>query len=244
MIAPAIQVNVTEFSAGLARMLNDSRSNQDMERVINRIMAHWVSFAMNKMYAADRAAIKARLEARARKAKFDPGVRKIGKRGKESGDARYQLLRDSVAAYIVYATNWTGKLGSKKNGRRSVVARNASPGDFYALVGRYIGARQFSSGYLRSGLRPGLNTFRVPLGLAARDAKYPKTGPPGSAKRAMAGERVPMAEVVDWASGILEKFPTAFSDSLPEIEALVNRWITQNLAERAAKQGFTASAQG
>jgi len=240
---------INEFNPSLLRALNESRLKPDMARAVNRIMATWVGFAMNKMYSAQKAEIKSRLEGRATRAKFEvatgKGPIKRGRGGAESKNARYQLLKNSLAAYIVWSQNYTGKLGSKKKGYRSVTARPASAQDFYALVGKYIAARQYSAGYLRSGMRPALNTFRVRLGLVARDAKYRKPvstgGEVGRAKKAEPDERIPTAEVENWATGILEKFPNAFTDSLPEMEAQVQRWIVENLAERAREQGIAAT---
>jgi hypothetical protein len=229
VITPLITVT-NNFSPALARAFSESRMKPDLARAVDRIMTHWVSFAMAKMYPAQRAAIKTRLEGRAAKAKFDQG--RTIKTGKASKSARYLALRHSLAAYIVWSTNWEYK---------GEPARNMSPERFYAAVGRYIGARQFSAGYLRSGMRPALNTFRVRLGMAARDPQYKKHPLVGRAKAAQPSERVPTAEVENWAGGILEKFPNAFLDSLPEIEAEVTKWIAENLAERAAREGFTVT---
>jgi hypothetical protein len=223
---------VNEFNPALLRAFSESRLRLDIARAVNEVMKFWVSFAMNKMYPAQRAAIKSRLEAQATKAKFQVAQRRVTKTGKESKAARYQMLKNSVAAYIVWATNWKYK---------GQPARTMTPDQFYVAVGRYIAARQFSVGYLRSGMRPALNTFRARLGQQARDVKY-RRGEVGTAKRADLNERIPTAEVENFAGGIIEKFPRAFIDALPEVEAEVQRWIVRNLAERARGQGLNVTS--
>ena len=227
MISTTFDV-IDEFNPALVRAFAESRLKPDVSRAVDRIMAQWVSFAMAKMYPAQKAEIKQRLEARAMKAKFHHAQRRTTKTGRESKSARYQMLKDSLAAYIVWATNWRYK---------GQPARSMTPDQFYAAVGRYIGARQYSTGYLRSGMRPALNTFRVRLGIPARDVKY-RRGEVGRAKRADPSERIPTAEAENFAGGILEKFPRAFLDSLPEVEAIVTRWIGENIAQRARAQGL------
>jgi hypothetical protein len=234
VIATTFEV-INEFNPALIRAYSESRIRPDLARATNQVMKFWVSFAMEKMYPAQRAAIKSRLEAQATRAKFrvatGGGPVKMGKRG-ENKSARYLLLKNSVAAYIVWSTNW--KWGGQP-------ARTMDPQRFYAAVGRYIGARQFSVGYLRSGMRPGLNTFRAKLGLAARDVKY-KRGEVGRAKEATPNERIPTAEVENFAGGIIEKFPRAFLDALPQVEDEVNRWIVANLAKRGRDAGLNVTS--
>jgi len=216
------------FSPALARAFSDSRLKPDLSRAINRIMAQWVSYAMAKIKVADKAAVKSRLMSRATKAKFKVGVRKTTATGKESKGKRYQELKDSVAAYIVWATNWR---------RSGVPVRQMSADEFYAAVGKYIGARQFSTGYLRSSLRPALSEFRVRAGQSERLPRYER-GNVGSAKKAVPTDRILLAEVEGYVEAILDVSPNAFADSLPEITATVEAWITNNLAERAAAEGF------
>jgi hypothetical protein len=158
MVAPQITIENT-FSRALAQAFDESRLRPDIARTINRIMQQWVSYAMAKIPTAQKMAIKARLEAPAVRSKFQQGVRRVGARGRESASARYQLLKHSVAAYIVWTTNY------KRNGKP---ARQMSGQEFYATVGKYVGSRQFSAGHHRGGLRPALNTFRVAGGQAAR----------------------------------------------------------------------------
>jgi hypothetical protein len=222
---------INEFNPALLRAFSESRLRPDIARAVNEVMKFWVSFAMNKMYPAQKAAIKSRLEAQATKAKYQVAQMRVTKTGRESKGKRYQMLKNSVAAYIVWSTNWKYKGQS---------VRTMTPDQFYAAVGRYIGARQFSVGYLRSGMRPALNTFRARLGQPARDVKY-RRGEVGTAKRADLNERIPTAEVENFAGGIIEKFPRAFLDALPEVEAEVQKWITRNLAERARGQGLNVT---
>lgn len=220
------------FSPALAQAFSESRMTPDIVRAVNTIMRDWVSFAIAKIPRADASKIKSRLEGRATRAKFDHAVdkplkiRKDGSLGKQ--DLRFLQLRKSLAAYIVWATNYSDK-GKK--------ARTMTGQEFYAAVGRYIGRRQFSAGHHKGGLRPALNEFRARLGQAERLPRYRRV--PGEARSATERDTIPWAEVSDWAGEILKVAPNAFSDSLPEIEAAVRRYIAENLQRRAEQAGLT-----
>ncbi len=228
MVMPQIQIEDT-FSRALAEALDESRLRPDIAKSINRIMSQWVSYAMAKIPVAEKTRIKARLEAPAVRAKFQQGNVRLTKRGRERKNARYELLKRSVAAYIVWSTNYK---------RGGMPARQLSADQFYATVGRFIGARQFSAGHHKGGLRPALNTFRVAAGQAARLPRYKRAA--GTAKKAGEQERIPTAEVENYAKAILEVAPNAFTDSLPEIERTVQEWIARNLVERAQRAGLDA----
>jgi hypothetical protein len=220
-----------DFSPALARAFSDSRMKPDLTKAINRIMGQWVSYAMKKIPVADQAQIRSRLMAPATKAKFKVGKVKRTATGRESKAKRYQELKDSLAAYVVWAQNWK----SKKYAPSGV--RQLSTDQFYAAVGRYVGARQFSAGYLKSSLKPALNAFRVRAGQEERLPKYRK-GPVGSAKLARQNETILLAEVEGYVQAILQVRPNAFLESLPEVEATVRQWIEENLAERAIREGL------
>ncbi|TXH15736.1 MAG: hypothetical protein E6R03_06700 [Hyphomicrobiaceae bacterium] len=224
------------FSPALARAFADSRLKPDLAKAINRIMSQWVSYAMAKIPAGDRSRIKSRLMATASRAKFKVGVVRRTKTGKESSGKRYRELKNSLAAYIVWATNWKTKAFPAG-------VRQLSADQFYAAVGKYVGARQFSVGYLRSSLKPALNAFRARAGQATRLPQYhggQGKGEVGSAKPAQPTETILEAEVEGYVEAILDVAPNAFSDSLPEIEATVRAWIAENLAERARREGLQA----
>jgi hypothetical protein len=219
-----------DFSPALARAFSDSRLKPDLTKAINRIMGQWVSYAMAKIPKADQTRIRSRLMAPATKAKFKVGKTRVTKTGRESKGKRYLELKDSLAAYVVWATNWKSK---KFPGG----VRQLSTEQFYAAVGKYVGARQFSAGYLKSSLKPALNAFRARAGQAERLPRYGK-GQVGSAKLAQPAEMILLAEVEGYVEAILEVAPGAFADSLPEIEATVRQWIEENLAERAIREGL------
>lgn len=207
----------------LAAWAASRRGSKDLSRLINLAMRQWVSFAIHKIPKANRAAIKARLEARASRARFQHGIVRTTKTGRESKSARYQFLKESLAAYIVYATNYRTRRGS---------ARAMSAAQFYAHVGRYIGARQFSAGYLKAGLYPALSEFKAARGEDTRPARYRQ--PAGTAVAAR--PEAPEARVADFASGILDVAPRAFLDSLGDVVTWIQRNIVQNLIERAREQ--------
>lgn len=228
MVVPKIEIKDT-FSRALATAFDESRLRPDIAKTINRIMQQWVSYAMAKIPMAQRTAIKSRLEAQATRAKFQQGVVKTTKRGRESASARYALLKRSVAAYIVWTTNYK---------RGGTPARQMNAQQFYATVGKFIGSRQFSAGHHRGGMRPALNVFRAAQGRSERLPRYKNT--PGTAKKAGEQEKVPSAEVENYAKAILTIAPNAFSDSLPEIERTIQSLIVKNLIERAQRAGLDA----
>jgi hypothetical protein len=224
-----------EFSPALARAFAESRLKPDLAKAINRIMAQWVSYAMSKIRVADKGRIKSRLMQTANNAKFKVGKQKLTKTGKESKGKRYQELKDSVAAYIVWSINWKTKTIPG--------VRTLRTDQFYAAVGKFVGARQFSSGYLKSSLKPALNVFRARGGQAERLPLYNRgkgKGEVGSAKMAQPTEQILEAEVEGYVDAILQVAPNAFVDSLPEITATVQQWIAENLVERARREGLAA----
>ncbi len=216
-----------EFSPALLRAFSDSRLRPDLARAVNLIMKMWVSFAIAKIPAAKKETIKSYLDAPATRTKWRRGSIKARTKVRISQRPRYEMLRKSLAAHIVWVTNY-------KNAKAMTAEK------FYATVGKYMGARQYSRGYLKSGLYPALNMFRAKLGQAERTARYTKHGPPGEAKKAEKQESIPTAEVENWAEGILKIAPEAFAQSLPEIEREVQKLIVQNLAERAQREGLAA----
>ncbi len=225
-----------DFSPALARAFSDSRLKPDLTKAINRIMGQWVSYAMAKIPKAEQTQIRSRLMGPAIRAKFQVGKVQRTKSGRESKAKRYQELKDSLAAYIVWATNWK----SKKYAPAGV--RQLSTEQFYAAVGRYVSARQFSAGYLKSSLKPALNAFRARAGQEERLPQYGRgqgKGEVGSAKLAQPNQSILEAEVEGYVQAILEVRPNAFAESLPEVEATVRQWIEENLAERAAREGLS-----
>lgn len=221
-----LQISIQdEFSPALLRAFDDSRLRPDIVKAVNQIMKMWVSFAIAKIPAAKKDTIKSYLDAPATRSKWRRGSIKARKKVRISQRPRYEMLRRSLAAHIVWATNYKG-------------ARDMTAEKFYATVGKYMGARQYSRGYLKSGLYPALNAFRARLGQSERTARYKR--PAGEAKKAEKQEAIPTAEVQDWAEGILKVAPEAFTASLPEITREVQKWIAQNLAERAEREGLSA----
>src|SRR6478752_175911 len=134
------------FSEAIRRLAESRSSGQSLEDGINLGMQLWVSYIMAKQTASDKPGIRSYLMGKARR---NAPVRRYGKSGKtESKGARYLELRDSVAAAIVYSTNY-------KN------ARNVDSKTFFGLVGKYIAARVYSSGYHKAGFRPALREFKA-----------------------------------------------------------------------------------
>lgn len=224
---PKITIEDT-FSPALMEAFASSRRNFDLAKATNTVMRSWTSYAMAKVPQASRAAIRSRMMAKARAAKFRVHHVKTTKTGKESRSKRYQELKDTAGSYLMWATNW------KPRGRS---VRKMGSAEYFGALGRFIAARQYSAGYLKSSLTPALNVFRSKLGQAGRLPKYRHA--PGRAVLAKPGP-VSEARAEILAESILEVAPRAFVDSLPELEATVWTWVQENLIEEPARRaGFT-----
>lgn len=236
-----VKVTIENQFASALRAFAASRGGAyGMDKAINKAMQFLVSFAVRKIPAADRAVIRATYMARVRPAlrtarpqnrqrREKAAAKALGKpvppvkptRGK--GAARRRQLVYSFAALKVFRTNYKG-------------ARDLTGDAFYALVGKYVASRQFSSGYHKSGLIPALNTFRRMAGLQERMPRYKNL--PGRAKAAKATEIIPEAEVADAARAIATIAPNAFSDSAPEVVRLLNQFAAENLNQRLKGAGL------
>lgn len=224
-----------QFAAALRAFAASRGGAYGMDRAINKAMQFLVSFAVRKIPAADRAAIRASYLQIVKQTDrvVSPAFKKMRLRQRAAENAgkpvrgtaaskRYQLVY-SLAAYKVARSNYKGARGLRGEA-------------FYALVGKYIAARQFSAGYHKSGLIPALNTFRRMAGLQERMPRYKNL--PGRAKAAKATEIIPEAEVADAARAIATIAPNAFSDSAPEVVRLLNQFAAENLNQRLKGAGL------
>lgn len=210
------------------RRLGESRANgQDLEDGINLGMQLWVSYIMAKQTSADRPGIKAYLMGKSRR---NAPVRRYNKSGKkESASARYLELRNSVAASIVYASDYKG-------------ARSMAPAAFFGLVGKYIAARVYSSGHHKAGFRPALREFKSRRS-AASLGQAPNYGQPaGTAQAAHSqGGGVITASASNVAAGVASNPGggiSAVEASEGEVIAQLERFILKNIEERAKRLGL------
>lgn len=225
-IQPSYQATNTLSDA--IRRLGESRANgQELEDGINLGMQLWVSYIMAKQTSADKPGIKAYLLGKSRR---NAPVRRYTKSGKkESSSARYLELRNSVAAAIVYASDY-------KN------ARSLAPAAFFGLVGKYIAARVYSSGHHKAGFRPALREFKSKRSASAL-GQAPNYG--NASGRATSAHSVGGGTVTASASNVaagVENNPgggmSAVEASEGEVVAQLERFILKNLEERAAKLGL------
>jgi hypothetical protein len=226
---PAVQFAVGDgVSEALRRLVASRESQQGTEGAVNMTMQFWVSFIMAKQSVASRPGIKERLMARAVNAKALSPVRRYNKKGtKESTAKRYLALRDTVAASIVWSTNY-------KN------ARAMTAQDFIATTGRFVAHRQYSAGYHKAGFRPALNEFRIRRGLLGVAPAYKAVNSTAIPARSIS-ETIIEALVKNASAGA-EKNPTggiaAVIQSEAEVVAKLEKLTAQNIQERAAGLGF------
>jgi hypothetical protein len=200
---------------------------KDHAETLARAMKFWVSFAMAKIPLGDAARIRTGLERIITAYETTPGGRKPHKR------------RGTLAAAIVYLLDWKGA---------RALARSRSP-RFYTLASKFIQARAYSANLHRAGFLPALNLLGKASGPATRLPKY--RVPAGRIDHRFS-DRVAHILVENFAtaaagpgpapSGITGLAPRAFSDSWPEVEALLEKFLRED-AERAAKSaGFDAAS--
>jgi len=218
-----------KFANALQEFRKSRGASYGMDRVVNKAMQYLVSFAVPKIPRADRARIRATyMAAVQRKKKTAPVAKKKYVKRERAADkstqqpppkktARRTALVRSFAAFKVFRTNYKG-------------ARGLQGDAFYALVGKYVAARQFSAGYHRSGLIPALNTFRRVGGLQERIPRYKRL--PGRARAADKNQIIPEAEVADAARAIAQIAPDAFTRSAPEVIKQLEKFTRENLNQR------------
>lgn len=225
---PPPDIKVIDRVSDAIQRLVDSRSNRSgFEKAINLSMERWISFTMAKFKVADKNAIRSRLMGLAEKRKGGSPVRRYNKRGNESNAKRYLALRDTVAAAVVYATNYKG-------------ARALTPEKFFGLVGKFIAARMYSSGHHKGGFRPALNEFKVRRGQLGVAPFYRRH----IVGRAQAAHEISdsklEAMVVNNAGGVTKNPTGAGAEVTAKAEVVVylEKLILQNLLEKGEALGF------
>lgn len=220
-----------KFTAALQAFQKSRGGSYGMERVVNKAMQFLVSFSIPKIPRAEKAAILRKYMQVVKQTDrvASPVYKKMRQRqraaemaGKKAprGKAvrKYELIY-SLAAFKVWRTNYKG-------------AKSLTGDAFYALVGKYISARQFAAGYHRSGLLPALNVFRRVGGLSERLPRYKRL--PGRARAADKKQTIPEAEVADSARAIAMIAPNAFRDAAPETIRQLEKFALENLNQRLA----------
>lgn len=229
-MTPAIQFKVGDRVTEALRRLVASRESRDgTASAMNMSMQYWVSFIMHKQTVAPKGGIRGYLMQRAAHAKGGAPKMIRTNSGRESTAKRYQELRASRAAAIVYSSNY-------KN------ARSLGAKEFYSLVGKYVARRQYSSGHHKAGFRPALSEFKIRRGLLGVAPGYRRVSSSALAARSVS-ESI-MEALVHNASAGAAKNPTggeaAVLQSEGEVVDMLAKFIVKNLRERARGLGLGA----
>lgn len=226
-----------EISPGFIEALHTYRANYrreiSMADVINRAMALWVSFAMNKTTQADGAAILALLRGPLPRPKNRPKETRLRsaeitvkqKKRKSTRVPKNIEWKNTYASHIAYARNY-------KN------IRNATPGRAYALIARLVRARTNSVGYHKFGFVPALRRLKgatVSAGQFRGGGRFTANRPPGTVSPAEDTANTPEAIVTNFARGIFDVSPDVFTNSEAEVIAKLLEYARQNMAAAHAK---------
>ncbi len=213
-----VQVHTTDnWSPTLQRYAASRRGGPDaVRKAVLKAAQYTVSYAMQRIPRADKAKIRADLMAPARNARFDVKVQKLTPGGKESRAKRYQELKGTLAAYLVWLTNY-------KN------ARQMEGAAFWGTVGKYVANRQRAAGHHRSGMIPALKAFKVARGLADASQLPRWQHMPGSASITPEGADVAVANMANFAKAIGEIAPEAFALAEAETQRQLIRYTQENL---------------
>ena len=223
-----------EISDGFFEALRVYKENYrrviDWADVVNRAMALWVSFAMNKTKEADGEAILALLKGplprpknRVKSTQVPERAQVTTKRKKARRTREPKNIdwKNTYAAHIAYARNYKG-------------IRNATPGRAYALIARMVRARTNSVGYHKFGFVPALRRLKsnaISPGQFRGGGRFTANRPPGTVQPADNADSVPVAIVTNFARGIFEVSPHVFKDSEPEVIAQLLKYARENIAQ-------------
>lgn len=241
--------------AALKVALQDTFSMKggDPAKLVNKAAKFVVSFAAAtggnaKVPTADPAKIEATLR-HVIKSVAAPKV-KIRRNGKLRRVNRASKVqnewRNTLAAMIVgsilsgKASGRIGKRYKKLVARLSQGKGGGTANAFYRMAEKLMKSKRASAGYLRSGLVPGLQAFRAAsseVSTLKRNFRFL----PGTAAPAQNGNSRIVATMEDSAKEISRLAPDAFRKAEREVASLFNKWIIEDLAAAARRQGLTTT---
>ena len=198
-----------------------------MAKTIKKVMRFWVDFATAKIPKGDQAKVESDLKS------LVAGYSRLGTRRGKAADA----WRGTYASRIVAMIDWQG-------------ARKLKGAAFYAAVRRFVAKRKFASNLHRSGMRPAFLALRGKISKAGRLPQF--ASQPGSYSDQIK-EAVTEILVENWAraggpksegvGGTIAGKNTgeAFNEALPQVEALLTKFLQEDIKKQAEKVGLTAA---
>lgn len=226
--------NLTLF--GVSRQI----SGRHFHQTARYAMRLWVSFALNKIAAAEpgkiRAALSRVVTGYTVMATASIGARTSLKNRKTKRFRPADQWRGTIASKIVAMLNYRN-------------ARTAPRSDFYRIVGKFVRGRMAGARIHRAGMGPAMDAT-ADVGRVRREGrKLPKyRKPPGSYEQKLKADTADIL-VENFASafgsrakGIVGIAPEAFNSSAAEVDRLLGLYAERNLREAAIATGFTARA--
>ena len=205
-----------------------------------KIFRFLVSFALAKIPNGDPRKIREQLTKHVRnysnlRAGY-AGVSANRRSRKIRRDRVADALRGTMAAKIVGVLNYAG-------------ARHVQSAEFYRIVRRFISRRAYSARLHRAGLSPALAGTAKAGGSVKTGGALPKYyHTPGSYAESLT-EDVATILAENWASshgpdakGIVGLAGYAFDQALPEVDALLSRYLQQEIERQARAAGFKVPA--
>jgi hypothetical protein len=226
--------NLTRF--GASREI----SGRQFHQTARYAMRLWVSFALNKIAAAEPSKIRSALS-RVVTGYTVMATASIGSRTN---------LKSRKTSRVKAADQWRGTLASKIVGMLNYRnARTAPRSDFYRIVGKFVRGRVFGARIHRAGMGPAMDAT-ADVGRVRREGrklpKYRKA--PGSYEQRLKADTADIL-VENFASafgprakGIVGIAPEAFNSSAAEVDRLLGLYAERNLREAARSAGYTARA--
>jgi len=207
-----------QFSETISRYVSrEMGKGKDPRRSMRRIMVDWLFKAMTHAPPEDANEIVLYLMGLTR-------LRSGGTRKKRA--AAVNEMRDTLALLIVRKSNYNG-------------ARSANSVDASRIAKKYVTARKFSAGFLKSGFFPALRALRTsPKG--EKGPRYKKHPP---------GELVPFKQTADeitlaatnFATYIAERYPNAFEQGMPAVIERFTGYLQADMLAEQAAAGLTTS---
>lgn len=244
---PLVKILDVSLSQALeAYALDQVAHGRDIVRVMQRVMAYWMSLAVQEIPRPEREKLaaylytvtsrgKSRRPSSVSRLKPAAGPRQL--KAAQSQDA----LRNTVAARIVASLNYYGARRLRRQGQAA---------QFYRLIQQFIRRRTGSAGLLRSGFIPGFRALKKNASSSDGVKPPPLGAAPGSIRESYTDTAATIL-VENWAAqrqdgrrrvlGVAGLAPDAFTNAIPNLESLYRDLLLANMRERAAKAGFQTS---
>jgi len=227
----------TSIIASLAKYAAaEAVRGKGMLETARKVFRFLVSFALAKIPNGDPKKIRANLlqivTAYTRVRAASVGVSSSLRTRRTRRNATADALRGTLAAKLVWILNY-------------LAARDAKGAAFYRIVRKFVNARAYSARLHRAGLYPALEGTKARV-TGGKLPKYRHT--PGSFAEGLTDD-VATILTENWASahgpnakGIAGLASFAFDTALPEVDALLTRYLRENMARAAKAAGFQVPA--